>query len=371
MIFIDSYLPGSRGGGPITSISNLANLLEDDIEILICTKNHDFGDLKPYTNIINDQIIDFEGYKIIYLSKFNLRNFLKTIIEYNPEILYLNSFFSKTTIKVMLLNIYRVKKHLIISPRGELQKNALKLKKTKKMIFLYLYRLFNLNKNIIFHSTSNIETKRIINSLRISKERIRTISNVPSSNFSQPLEKNSKELRIIFISRISPKKNLHFAIEILMQVKGNIIFDIYGPIEDVNYWKRCMSLISKLPKNINAEYRGNVDRKYVTKKMREYNVFLFPTLSENYGHVIVEAMQAGLIPIISDQTPWVNLDGESAGWNIKLSDKGSYVSIVENLCTYTNDEFLDLSGSVISYIERRIDTNLLKESYTNLFETIK
>ena len=76
LIFVDSFLPGYKGGGPVTSISNLTSLLNDKMDILICTRNHDFGDTKVYTGIVSDTITKFEDKKIIYLSKLNILSVL-------------------------------------------------------------------------------------------------------------------------------------------------------------------------------------------------------------------------------------------------------------------------------------------------------
>jgi hypothetical protein len=44
-------------------------------------------------------------------------------------------------------------------------------------------------------------------------------------------------------------------------------------------------------------------------------------LNENHGHVIVEAWQAGLPVIISDQTPWHGLVESRSGWDLLLNPR--------------------------------------------------
>lgn len=46
-----------------------------------------------------------------------------------------------------------------------------------------------------------------------------------------------------------------------------------------------------------------------------------PTFNENYGHAIVESFVAGLPVVISDRTPWRNLEKINAGWDIPLMIK--------------------------------------------------
>lgn len=150
LIFTDYFLPGYKGGGPITSISNLVSLLNQYFDILICTRDKDFGNTESYKNIQSNEVATYQEFNVIYLSDFNKQTMTKTIEEFNPDVIYLNSFFSKTTQIVTLLNKFIFKKNLIVAPRGELQENALNIKKIKKSVYLFLYKLLNIYKNLYF-----------------------------------------------------------------------------------------------------------------------------------------------------------------------------------------------------------------------------
>ena len=120
LFFIDSYLPGYKWGGPITSISNLATLLNGHLDILICTRNHDLGDSRVYTSVISNNVTKFEKNNVIYLSKMNVLSVTSVIDDFNPDVIYLNSFFSLSTQLVLFLNCFKYKRRLVIAPRGEL-----------------------------------------------------------------------------------------------------------------------------------------------------------------------------------------------------------------------------------------------------------
>lgn len=368
LIFTDSFLPGFKGGGPITSISNLVSLLNNHFDILICTKDRDFGDIEPYKGIEQNKIIKYKEYNVIYLSSMDKQNLSKAIVDFNPDLLYLNSFFSKTTQLVMFLNKFTFKKKLIVAPRGELQDNALNIKKTKKSIYLFIYKLFRLYKNTYFHSTDTIETKSIKDIFGI--DTINQLQNVVKIDNFEALTKKENELKLVFVSRVSRKKNLHYALNLLKNIKYNVVFDIYGPKEDMVYWKECQNIIDTLPENISVSYKGSLAQNKIVDKMREYNAFLFPTLSENFGHVIVEAMQAGLVPIISDQTPWLNLDDINVGWDIPLSNEKLYVKAIEQLYEISSEEYTKKSLAIMKYIHNKLDMKKLTKDYTNFFNKI-
>ncbi len=366
LIFTDSFLPGFKGGGPVTSIANLVQLLNQEFNILVCTKNHDFGEAVPYKDIVSDKVTKYKEYNVIYVSNMGKDSISKVVDEFNPDILYLNSFFSKTTQLVMLLNRFTFKKKLIVAPRGELQTNALNIKKTKKSIYLFFYKLFGFYKDVYFHSTDTIETDRIKNMFHV--DTIVELQNAVKIEEFQPLSKKRDELKIIFVSRISRKKNLHFALNILKNVKGNVVFDIYGPKEDEKYWRECEEIIKSLPKNVKVSYKGSLSQSEIVPKMREYHCFLFPTLSENFGHVIVEAMQAGLVPIISNQTPWRDLESVNAGWDIELDKKEQYIKAIEVLCGMNREDYSKKSFSIIEYIHKKLDMQQLKQEYIDFFK---
>jgi glycosyltransferase involved in cell wall biosynthesis len=295
-------------------------------------------------------------------------NISKVINNFNPDLLYLNSFFSKTTQIVMFLNKFTFKKKLIVAPRGELQENALNIKKTKKSIYLFLYKLFGLYKNIHFHSTDKIETKSIKELFGI--DNITQLANAVKIQNFDSLTKSKDELKIVFISRISPKKNLLFALEVLKDTKVDVSFDVYGPKEDMEYWDRCQKMIDQLPSNIKVKYQGSLQPNEIIKTLRTYHAFLFPTLSENFGHVIVEAMQSGLVPIISDQTPWMELAKQNAGYDISLDDKQKYIDVIEGLYISDDKKYAKKSLGVMSYIHNKLDIDKLKKDYICFFNKV-
>lgn len=98
-------------------------------------------------------------------------------------------------------------------------------------------------------------------------------------------------------------KNLLYALELLSMVSKRVSFDIYGPIEDENYWHKCQRKIKQMPDNMNVSYKGVLVPYDVQKVFGKYDFFLFPAFGENYGHVIAESLLAGTFVITSDQTP--------------------------------------------------------------------
>jgi glycosyltransferase involved in cell wall biosynthesis len=172
----------------------------------------------------------------------------------------------------------------------------------------------------------------------------------------------------VFVSRISRTKNLKFALEVLKHVNSRVIFDIYGPKEDLEYWKECKDIITSLPNNIQVTYKGSLDNNEVIKIIAEYDFFFFPTRGENYGHVIRESLSVGTPVIISDQTPWKDLEKENVGFVIEDFNHKEYSELINKLSHYNNVELIKMSLSARKYIHMVLnDPETIRENI-NVFK---
>jgi len=365
------YLPAVKSGGTVRSITALVNGLKDEFSINILTSDRDLGSTEPYENIEFDTLTKHNGTPIVYLSQLNIKNIKKYIELINPDIIYINSFFDITTQVMMFLKLRgEIKAEIILAPRGELAKGALSIKANKKRVYLFLYKLFNLSKGITFHATSPEDALDIKNNFPNNKVEI--IQNPKEENrvhYTLPIkEKNS--LKMVFISRIAPVKNLLYALKILekIEINGFLTFDIYGPDEDKNYWNACQEVIAKLPSNIEINYKGFVHPSEISATLSKYHLFFLPTKGENFGHAIVEAMQVGLIPLISNKTPWQNLETINAGFSLSLENNtSSFTNAIIKVLEMENKSFMVCSTNVKSYIAEKINSKKNIESYIKFF----
>jgi glycosyltransferase involved in cell wall biosynthesis len=110
--------------------------------------------------------------------------------------------------------------------------------------------------------------------------------------------------RFVFVGRITAKKNLDMTLSAMQHLTTAAEFDIFGPIEDSKYWKRCQYLIDRLPSHVTAKYCGELSPSEARGIVAEYDVFVIPTLGENFGHSIAESLSASCPVLASDETPW-------------------------------------------------------------------
>ncbi len=359
LILADYYIPSIKGGGPIQSIKNLVENLSDKIDFYIVTSDRDLGDKKPFHNIKTDEWVRTGNANVFYtdrnkLSWLKVSNVINSI-EY--DILYLNSFFSYkfSIMPILLLRIKKIPEQpIVLAPRGEFSPGALGLKMRKKKVYLKVAKVLKLYKGVHWHATSETEKEDIKAIFGWEDDiNIRIADNLTPDyrelKYSKNLIKEKGRLKIIFISRIHPKKNLIKAIEFLQAVDGLIEFNIYGPIEDKNYWSECKNKIEKLPQNIKVSYKGIVEHEKIINTFKEHHVFLFPTLGENFGHVISEAFIGGCPVIISDQTPWKGLESQHVGWDINLTNKRKFVEALNYCVNLNNEEYEIISRNAFEY----------------------
>lgn len=378
LILTNYFKPAVKGGGPIQSISNLIDNLSHEIKFSVITGDRDLGDNEQFKNIKTNTWKRVGKTEIFYtnIRELNFIKLAKLLNDTSYDSLYLNSFFSyKTSIlPILMCKIGVIKKRpIILAPRGEFSPGALFFKNSKKKIFIKLSRMIGMYDEITWHATAETEkndiTKIFGNTSKIA------IANNLTENYSMRLydkdiTKKKGELSIVFISRIHPKKNLKMAIDLLKSIRGEVEFNIYGPLEDDSYWNECKGAIAKLPPNIQISYHGVVDHSDIIKVFKNNHVFLFPTLGENFGHVISEALIGGCPVIISDQTPWRGLEEQNVGWDIPLSNDKKYVQVLQKLVNMTGDEYKNLSIRAFEYGKLK-STNLESiESYINLFDYV-
>jgi glycosyltransferase involved in cell wall biosynthesis len=82
-------------------------------------------------------------------------------------------------------------------------------------------------------------------------------------------------------------------------------------VEDAAHWRACQRLMAALPANVTVQHKGSVAPEAVSATFAAYDLFAFPTHGENFGHVVFEALRAGIPVMISDRTPW-QADAEGA-----------------------------------------------------------
>ncbi len=372
LVFVDFYLPGFRFGGILTAVAALVELLGDQIDFSIVTAPHDQHLPERYPNIELDTWNEVGKAKVFYTSGRSVSALKNLFAQTKPDVVYLNSFWSRRTVQVLLLRRLRAlsKVPLVLAPRGTLSPGALEIKATKKRVYSALAERSGLAKDVWWHATSDREAADIQRFVKLrDRSKILTAPDLMEPVSSPPSAISRKlpgKLRVVAISRIAPIKNFDFLIAAFRDVRGEVELDLFGPIEDQRHWQTCESEISKLPPNIHVRYAGLVEKTDIANTLAEYDVHALPSKGENFGYSIVEALSMGVPVVISDRTPWHGLEKMRAGFDLPLI-RETWTTCLQQLTDIGPDEHEELRRGAMDFYRQRVSRSENREVVLSIF----
>jgi glycosyltransferase involved in cell wall biosynthesis len=334
------FWPGAAANGPVQACLNLIDALASDYDFRIIARDRPLGQQAPRPDIEVGVWINRANFSILYVrpESFTPRYFLRLLAATPHDLVHLNSFFDRQfTIPILIARrfAHRSRRPLLLSPRGEFAPGALQLKRLRKLLYLTGTRMSGLLDGIWMQATTSREREDIGAALP-AFDRVVIAPDIPThvevEDGSQLARRKTKgHVKLVFVGRIHPMKNLDFVLSVLSQVSSPVECEILGPVEDESLWRRCEELIRTMPAHITVRARGAVSQADVRATLREANALFLPTRGENFGYAIAEALSEGTPVLISDRTPWNEVTAAGAGWALPLQEEGAFVRAVENL----------------------------------------
>ncbi len=387
------FAPGYKGGGPIQSVGNIVRLLGGEFDFHVITMDRDLGSSRPYDGIHVNQWQPYEGSSIFYVKKSYhwWWTVIRVLINDDFDLLYINSFFNHgfSIFPVIVWRLGRLfgfmSSPCLLAPRGEFSVGALAIHPIRKRLYITFGKFFKLYHEVTWHASSDYEANDVLRamgggSVKIGtplgeQNRIITALDLVGPNTSAKQDNSNLTVRekcagaavIGFVSRISPMKNLEFALELLAGVSGKVQFDIYGPAEDRDYWGRCQRAIALLPPNITVRWHGELPHQQVAGVLGSIHLLLLPTRGENFGHIICEALSVGCPVLISNLTPWRGLAEAGAGWDLPLDDVRSFRAAITQVLAMSNDGFLEFSKAAVEYAQSHLRASGALEQNRRMF----
>lgn len=376
LILIDWFLPGHKAGGPVKSIYSLVKSLQNQVDFYIITMNTDIHSNKAYP-VKPNTWTTYEQIPVFYFSKthFSASTLIAQIRKINPDLIYLNSLWSYyfSILPLTLKRFGLLSIPILLAPRGMLEYGAMHTKSLKKNITLFLLKTLGFYKNVFFHATGKEEQQSIEKYFPkapvVQIQNLSYISDIPVSS----IEKKKHHLKLFFLSRISPIKNLEFAIQTLQRLNASrsfIEYDIYGHVEDKAYFQQCRNLINQLPENIKVSYKGIIEFDAVAHIISHYHFLFLPTKNENFGHSIVETLSCGRPVLISHCTPWNAVNTNNCGYALPL-DEQLFAEKLQTMLEMDNHTFQTMCRNAQTFIQQRLNTETIQQAYFNLFKYVR
>lgn len=163
------------------------------------------------------------------------------------------------------------------------------------------------------------------------------------------------EFIVLYVGRVSKEKDLDVFIEVYEKMKNNpkVKFAIVG---DGPYKKELQATYSD-----KIAFTGFLEGENLAKIYASADFFLFPSTTETFGNVVLEAMASGLIPLVSDKgAAKENILNELTGFVIENNNPKEYVLMIERLIQ--NEKLrLSLQKNTQQYIKNFDEKELLED----------
>lgn len=313
--------------------------------------------------VIKCKRVRFKIGRLSYIPNLD-RKFESVITEFKPDIVHVHALWDPlvhTAIK------YSAKFNIPIihSPHGMLTSWAIANKKNKKRIAWLLYQHRDLLKVSAFHVTCTDEKEDV---LRLGfNQPIHIIPlgiDIPEYD---PINRRSN--KILFMSRIHPKKGLLNLIEAWNKIRDerwSIV--ICGPDDD-NHLSTITDRINELGLTSFFDFRGSVFGNEKEKLLRECSVFVLPSYSENFGIVILEALAHGMPVITTKGCPWKIINDYKAGWWIDVGVEPLHKALIDFLNTDIKTR-TKMSENAYKIALEKYSWDVVIDDILNLYNTI-
>lgn len=243
----------------------------------------------------------------------------QTIIDFKPDVIHVHALWDPL-VHAAIKYSSQLNIPIVHSPHGMLTPWALANKKYKKKIAWTLYQHRDLSKVSAFHVTCADE-KKDLERLGFSQP----VSIIPLGiDVPKEIAFNKRSNKILFMSRIHPKKGLMNLVEAWNKIRNkNWTIVVCGPDDD-NHLMAVTKRIEELNLTSFFDFRGPVFGEEKEKLLEECSVFVLPTYSENFGIVILEALAHGMPVITTKGCPWEIINEYNAGWWIDIGVEPLY-----------------------------------------------
>lgn len=154
-----------------------------------------------------------------------------------------------------------------------------------------------------------------------------------TSNYELPI-------KAAFVGRLVPYKGADMAIEAMEELahEGKMTFDIYGNGPEEEHLKQLVKAKGLDNKII---VHGFVPNNELQAKLVNADIFVFPSIREFGGGVVLESMALGVVPVIADYAGPAELVTEESGYVVPMGPRDKLINgfrkQLEEICKHPED----------------------------------
>ena len=374
------YKPAYRLGGPIQSVSNLAEyLVKRGHKVRVFATN---SNLDKTLDVETEKAIHINGVEVWYFQEKFIFSKKKSKINfgffYAPSMLkYIDWATDQADIiHIQIPFIYpgiiasksalKLGKPYVYSQRGVLDSERLSYKSLKKKLYLYFVERKILKKAKILIALTRYES----NSYR--KLGLTNLCNIIPNGISIPKNpkkniKDKKTFTILYLGRIHPLKGVHILLESFLNVASqlpNVKIVIAGP-DECGLKEKYKSTVESLNLNSRVLFKGMLQGKMKEKAFLEADLFCLPSSGEGFSMAILEALSYSLPVLISPQCHFSSVVNANCGFVVKSDIKkisGLLIKIFSN-----SEQLFEMGCNGKNFVENNyswdIVTNKMLKTY--------
>lgn len=316
--------------------------------------------------------LNFENVKICYieckLSRIYKvkRQYCELLDAIKPDIVHINGCWSVlcsyTVFWAKSLG-YRV----IITPHGMLEpwvirKNYLK----KKLPALLLYQKRSLKLADALIATAESEKANLLR-LNYNKNVYVIPTGIVVDGISVKKDWQRNKI-ILFLALLRPNKGADLLIKAVKGLEAELVgyhIIIVGSGEPI-YVESLKQLVRDLKIDNMVTFTGAVYGEEKWNLYRKADVFVLPTLNENFGIVVAEALACGTPVITTKGAPWSDLMTWKCGWWIER-DVDALVEAIRSFLTLTDDERERMGRNGRRLVETKYSSRRMADDMTCLY----
>lgn len=302
----------------------------------------------------------------IYKAK---RQYCELLDEIKPDVVHINGCWSVlcsyTVLWAKSLG-YRV----VITPHGMLEpwvirKNYLK----KKLPALLLYQKRSLKLADALVATAESEKDNLLR-LNYNKNVYVVPTGIIVDNISVKKDWQRNKI-ILFLALLRPNKGADLLIKAVKVLEAELAgyhIIIAGSGEPI-YVESLKRLVRDLKLGNMVTFTGAVCGEEKWSLYRKADVFVLPTLNENFGIVVAEALACGTPVVTTKGAPWSDLEEWGCGWWIER-DADCLVAAMKDFLALTDDELGRMGRMGRRLVEAKYSSRRMADDMLRLYRCL-
>ena len=373
-----SFYPATFYGGPISATWDLSKKLTDeDIEVFVSTTNANGNRKLDY--LANKFIKKHENLFVKYyneqiLNKFSLQFILGIWSDIKKsDVVYIQYIFHYTVFFALIFSVLQ-NKRIIVCPRGSFSTFTLSNKSPViKSIWLSFF-IHPFSQKIIWQASSYLEKQDILK--RFSKARVEIINDgVDCLSFQNIEQITRKNIIQQFTKRdFSQVSHLFFSMGRLHKIKGfDVLIDAFALFIQDNINAKLLiagaddgvkdtllSQIHNLKLSDSVFLIGSVNFEDKISLLSNCDAFALASEFESFGIVVAESLACGTPVVVSNKTPWRDLEINNCGI-LADNEKNSFYHSFKKIIEIKFDK-----ASIKSYVKLNYDWEVIVGRFIKL-----